>query len=420
MGGGVGLNVIRMMSLALPQAMPAKEDSLIVGTPDVFQPMDGDKSGWTERNGANGDPFNCEFKPNNISFNNGVMSLKLTKNGGKYYAGEYRTTEEEYSFGYYETRMKAAKGAGLMAGSFFTYAGHYGHEDHNEIDFEVLGRYPTKVQLNYYYAGTGKDQENKKLIDLGFDASQGFHNYGFLWSKNSIKWFIDGKLVHTATENIPQDPCKIMVNLWPGTSEEIGWLGELYNGGTVSAQYDWVKYAKVNGTPAKETAAEPVKSEPAKNEPPKNEPVKNEPKQSSPANVKGKQLFNGLVLSQEAFNGASSGGISGDKIKLFALNSTNACISVELRSAVKGHLVFDFKGKVTGGDSDGGFTVKFFRRDPDGVRGKDVPLGEGSIVPTSELLEASVDIPEGTDKINFMLVGKGSVNVEITKVRIAK
>ena len=422
MAMGVSLNLSRMALLALPQAMPAKGDSLIVGTSDLIQPMNGDKSGWEKSNWANGGIFNCTWRPQNISFDNGIMMIKLVKDNGDhpYASGEYRTADEKYTFGYYETRMKAAKGAGLVAGSFFTYAGVSGQKSHNEIDFEVLGKDPTQVQLNYYYAGNGSHEH---MVDLGFDASKGFHNYGFHWTKNSIEWFIDGRQVYKATENIPQKPCKIMANIWPGTSEEIGWLGALYNGGTVSAQYDWIKYSKENGqnagAPAEQPANEPVKSKPITKKPIKSEPIKNEPELSAPADniIKGDQLFKSLVLSQGAFNGAV-GGMSGDKIDLVASNSTDAGLSFLLKSPVDGRLAFNHKGIVTGGYRDGGFTVIFIQRDPGGDSKKDEQLGEESFTPFNDLHEASVEIPQGTDKINFELVGKGSVNVELTNVKI--
>jgi len=436
---GVSLNLSRMMFLMLPQAVPTRGDSLIVGAPDVIQPMNGDKSGWEERSGKNGDPFNCTFNPANISFNHGIMSLNLLRNGGAYTSAEYRTADEKYSFGYYETRMKAAKGAGLMSGSFFTYAGVFGQKSHNEIDFEVLGKDPTQVQLNYYYAGTGVDQSNAKLIDLGFDASQGFHNYGFLWSRNSIKWYIDGKLVHTATENIPQNPCKIMVNIWSGTSTVEGWLGGVYGGNGASAQYDWIKYTKVNGENATTPAEEPVNNKPVRSELLKSEPIKNESPentseddsivnefmkidrdQSAPADkIIGEQLFNSLVTSRAAFNGAS-GGLIGDKMKLVASKSTDAGLACLLRSPIEGHLVFNYSGKVTGGYRDGGFTIIFIKQGPGGDYRKDEQIGEESVVPSKDIKKASFEIPPGTDKINFVLVGSGSVNVEISNIIVTK
>ena len=217
-----------------------QQGCLIKGKPDLCQEMDRDERGWEMSNWSNGGVFNCLWNPQNISFGNGIMTIKLTKDGGSYPydSGEYRTSAEKVSYGYYEARMKTAKGAGLVAGTFFTCTVDGSHD---EVDVEVLGKNTTQVQFNYFSAGKGGHEE---LIDLGFDASKGFHNYGFVWKNDSIQWFIDGKLVCTATKDIPSKPGRITVNFWPGTSALLFWLGGVYNGkgGQVQVQYDWIKY----------------------------------------------------------------------------------------------------------------------------------------------------------------------------------
>jgi endo-1,3-1,4-beta-glycanase ExoK len=248
---------------------PASLFSLLSAVPTVDNEMDGYDANWENSSWSNGNPFANTWHSDHVSFNNGVMSLQLNNENcpsgcdGKLYAsGEYRTTEEKYKYGYYEVSMKAAKGNGLVSGTFFTYAGTWGEQSHNEIDFEVLGKDPTKVQLNYYYAGTGKGGQHEKLIDLGFDASQGFHNYGFVWKKDSIEWYVDGKLVHRATTDIPKGDSKIMLNMWPGTQEVNGWLnGPFKYLGPVQAEYDWVKYAPLGSAKEAKKAAPEVKAE---------------------------------------------------------------------------------------------------------------------------------------------------------------
>jgi len=77
--------------------------------------------------------------------------------------------------------------------------------------------------------------------NLGFDASQDFHTYGFEWRPGYIDFYVDGKKVYRGTRNIPVTPGKIMMNLWPGTGVD-GWLGP-YDGRTpLTAEYEYVKY----------------------------------------------------------------------------------------------------------------------------------------------------------------------------------
>ncbi|MGN1224128.1 MAG: glycoside hydrolase family 9 protein, partial [Ruminococcus sp.] len=190
--------------------------------------------GW-----SNGSCFDCVWRGSNATFQDSALNLTIDKDtSGQYnYSGaEYRTTDF-YSYGYYETSMQAIKNDGVVS-SFFTYTGPSDNNPWDEIDVEILGKDTTKVQFNYYTNGTGN---HEYMYDLGFDASTGYHTYGFDWQKDSITWYVDGKAVYTATQDIPSTPGKIMMNVWPGTGVD-AWL-KPYDGTTpLTAKYQWVTY----------------------------------------------------------------------------------------------------------------------------------------------------------------------------------
>lgn len=191
-------------------------------------------NGW-----SNGGMFNCTWKSSNISFNDGKMNLSIYSDGrGGYTGGEYRT-RQTFGYGMYDVCMKPVKNDGVVT-SFFTYTGPSDGTVWDEIDIEFLGKDTTKVQFNYYTNGVGN---HEYVYDLGFDASQGYHQYGFYWDKNSITWYVDTKPVYTATKDIPSTPGKIMMNVWPGTGVD-EWLNR-YNGvAPLTASYDWMSYTK--------------------------------------------------------------------------------------------------------------------------------------------------------------------------------
>lgn len=213
-----------------------------------------DSSKWEKADWPNGNPFNNTWRPDKVLFNKGVMTLVLDNDGcpalckGKpYVSGELRTTRN-YGYGYLESRIKAAKAPGTTTTLFF-YSGEWGKPSHNEIDVEIFGKDPTKMQINYY---AYSKQGHEKVIDLGFDASQGFHTYGIKWAKNSIEWYVDGKMVHRVIgtpATLPSKPSKIMLNLWPGIGVD-GWLGKFRYASPVKAEYDWVKFTPLNKLPA--------------------------------------------------------------------------------------------------------------------------------------------------------------------------
>lgn len=190
--------------------------------------------GW-----GNGSCFDCGWYAQNTSFDGGVLNLTIDRDhSGKYaYSGAEYRTKGYYKYGYYETSMQAIKNDGVVS-SFFTYTGPSENNPWDEIDIEILGKDTTKVQFNYYTNGVGN---HEYMYDLGFDASEGFHTYGFDWQADHITWYVDGKAVYTAYGNMPTTAGKIMMNAWPGTGVD-DWL-KPFNGNTpLTARYQWVTY----------------------------------------------------------------------------------------------------------------------------------------------------------------------------------
>ncbi len=204
--------------------------------------------GWTNKS-----VFNTWWSADNVSYEGGVMQLTIDENPDgseatydEYFGGEARS-HEWYGYGDFEVRMKPAKKAGT-ASTFFTCTGDYDinlegePNPWDEIDIEFLGKDTTQVQFNYYVNGQGG---HEYMYDLGFDASEEFHNYGFRWTEDYICWFVDGEPVHKveASEGNPMPAAagRILMNYWCGTSEAEGWMGAYSDPGDEGPVYEWVK-----------------------------------------------------------------------------------------------------------------------------------------------------------------------------------
>jgi len=175
--------------------------------------------GW-----ANGDHQNCIWSKDMVSISDGVLKLGIAKRQTKdreYVCGEIQT-HKRFSYGTYEARIKAAAGSGLNTG-FFTYIGPTHKQPHDEIDFEILGKDPSQVQLNQYVNGKGGNEEFAP-VPGGADAD--FNDYAFVWEKDRIRWFVNGELVHTVDDpaKLPSHASKIFVSLW-GSDNRKSWLG---------------------------------------------------------------------------------------------------------------------------------------------------------------------------------------------------
>ena len=243
---------------------------------------------------SNGGMFNCTWSPNNVAFENGKMKLTIGGYWGNFTGGEYRT-RDYYGYGLYQVNMKPIKNSGVVS-SFFTYTGESDGTKWDEIDIEFLGYDTTKVQFNYYTNGQGN---HEYLYDLGFDASQSYHTYGFNWYNGGITWYVDGKAVYTATNNIPDTPGKIMMNVWPGTGVD-NWLRP-YDGRTnISAYYDWASYdAPENGSGSSNSSNN--NNQPSYNPAPQNPSYNPAPQNPAPQNPSAGNAASAMFDSSKAY-----------------------------------------------------------------------------------------------------------------------
>ncbi|MDG4873648.1 family 16 glycosylhydrolase [Mesorhizobium sp. WSM4935] len=182
--------------------------------------------GWT-----NGAHQNCTWSKDLVRLSDGVLSLGFEKRKLKdrEFACAEIQTKQRYGYGVYEARMKTGTGSGLNA-AFFSYIGPQDKQPWDEIDFEVLTKDPSKVQVNSYIQGKPK---NGKLVDVEGGADKGFNDYGFVWEKDRLRWYINGKLVHEVTnpDELPTHSQKIFFSLW-GSDKLTNWMGAFTDPGS--------------------------------------------------------------------------------------------------------------------------------------------------------------------------------------------
>ena len=164
---------------------------------------------------------------------------------------EIRTTTG-FKYGYFGAYMKTSNINGTVT-AFFSYTGPSEDQPHDEIDFEFLGKNPTKVQLNYY---SGNDFAHEVWLDLDFDSSQDYHHYGFYWDEKDITWYIDFKPVYRQLNiSTPSHECKIFTSFWKTNSKfkaVLDWAGdfdeeEANKRGGAKAYVKYLEIADVNG-----------------------------------------------------------------------------------------------------------------------------------------------------------------------------
>ena len=211
------------------------------GFVETFQHLSRDR--WYVSDGwANGDYQSCEWRADAIANTRNGLRLTLSDRGGKArpLGCPEIHTKARFGYGLYEARIRSAAGSGLVT-AFFTYVGPpAGSPEHDEIDFEFLGKDPHTVNITEYT----NDKPYGKVIQLGFDASETFHNYGIEWTPDKIRWYVDGKVVFETPVDakIPRNPGYIEFSLWSGSKVEDAWMGPFTYTAPVTAEVEWVAY----------------------------------------------------------------------------------------------------------------------------------------------------------------------------------
>ncbi|MGF9692454.1 glycoside hydrolase family 16 protein [Rhizobium sp. 0TCS1.26] len=201
-----------------------------------------DNSFWYVSDGwNNGSHQNCTWSKQQVDIDGGRLQLRFEAKplGERQYACGEIQTRQRYGYGTFEVRMKAASGSGLNS-AFFSYIGPTDKKPHDEIDFEVLGKNAGEVQVNQYISAKGG---NEKLVPVAGGADKAFNDYAFIWAKDRLRYYVNGKLVQEVTDpaKIPSNPQKIFVSLW-GSDTLKNWMGAFAYAGGARMEVDRIAF----------------------------------------------------------------------------------------------------------------------------------------------------------------------------------
>lgn len=184
----------------------------------------------------------------------GVLHLHTSRNfigdTGVPYAYNTITTQSSgktWLHGYFEARMKWTGGTGAWPG-FWLYSYRHATNDaypkinpycaanglpaaqcySGELDaFEGQGSQPqgfygTVHRNSCDCYGAADAQNDNNYDDTGTNLTQGFHDYGMLWTATTISWYLDGRLLHSApVYDSTEQPMFMLLQMWSG-----GWMGD--------------------------------------------------------------------------------------------------------------------------------------------------------------------------------------------------
>lgn len=179
--------------------------------------------------------------------NGAVFSMSKPKDAPTFQSTNY------LFFGHVEIELQAAAGKGIITSLVLL------SDDLDEIDFETVGADNAQIQSNYFAKG-----DDSSFNRGGFHAVNNplgsTHKYAFDWTKDEIKWSIDGQVVRTLKPSdnpsygYPQSPMQVKIGAWvagydgnaQGTIEWSGGIADFSNG-PASAIYKSVKVVDYAG-----------------------------------------------------------------------------------------------------------------------------------------------------------------------------
>lgn len=141
-------------------------------------------------------------------------------------------SKHQYLFGNITMKIKLVSGD--SAGTVTAYYLSSAQPAHDELDFEFLGNssgQPYILQTNVFANGVGGREQR---INLWFDPSADFHNYGVLWNKNQIIFTVDNTPIRVFKNS--QD-----IGIAYPNSKPMGLYASLWNGDQWATQGGLVK-----------------------------------------------------------------------------------------------------------------------------------------------------------------------------------
>ena len=199
------------------------------------------------------------FTPANVSVEDGVLELALTPapaGSEKPYLGVELRSAETLTYGKVSTRMRFAKGSGVVSSVVLFYT-PWPNCDWNEIDIEHLGKSPSSVQVNaMVFPGmqdpscveSVKPVQDPLLASLPFDAEADFHVYDIEWTPAGVDYYADGQHLRSWTKSsaLLQRPLTVLLTVW--ASNAASWAGPLGDASApTSASVDWIKVYRFEG-----------------------------------------------------------------------------------------------------------------------------------------------------------------------------
>ncbi|MGB3635961.1 MAG: glycoside hydrolase family 16 protein, partial [Rubrobacteraceae bacterium] len=165
--------------------------------------------------------------PENVRVGDSRLELKLPTD--TFDGGEIKS-KKLYQYGSYRARVKVADAPSSLTG-FFLYKAP---DLENELDIEIFNDSSRRIMFTTYSGGEETNNVRKKLP---FDPTEDFHDYRFDFYPDRAEFYVDGELMHSFDEGLPEKAMNLYVNAWFPT-----WLSGTRPEKTSYTYVEWLRH----------------------------------------------------------------------------------------------------------------------------------------------------------------------------------
>ncbi|WP_428308111.1 family 16 glycosylhydrolase [Lacipirellula sp.] len=181
----------------------------------------------------------------NVTQSGGVLSLTATReatNGKGFSSGVISSHNDfRYTYGYAEMRIKMPSKRGSWPAFWMLDAGWPPEIDVMEYPLFVNESINDQYYANSHWSTGSGNASNGQWIDRNVDLGAAFHTYGLEWTSTQLKYYFDGVLVKTASNQASFQNMYTIFNYavdgWPGAPSLAQWAA----GSSDVTQADWFR-----------------------------------------------------------------------------------------------------------------------------------------------------------------------------------
>jgi beta-glucanase (GH16 family) len=195
-----------------------------------------------------------------VTVQNGMLRITTYTTNGRHHTGMIGTQGKfESNFGYYEARIRFEDSPGMWSAFWIqtpTMGQPIGDPAKAGMEIDILehrvsnkaGKNITgSVQHAIHWDGYGSEHQSRSQHTKDLDLNQGFHVFGFEWTPQEYRFFVDGNLTWSCTP-VSKRPQYIILS---SEVQDNGWAGKIPSKGygskkssRTNMQVDYVRYYK--------------------------------------------------------------------------------------------------------------------------------------------------------------------------------